>query len=129
MKRLKTSSVIICNGSTVEFWWQIYHKNWFSDWALICYHYWRWHWKYKNVKEGEWKVRAEGGCKIASSSGISKSFLFSNVQFILFLDVLSIFISIYLCNSNSSTNRHSDVSGKKNKSLYVTMSICRQIVF
>ena len=31
----------------------------------------------------------------------------------------------HLC-PNSSPNRHSDVSGKKNKNLYVTMSICRQ---
>ena len=34
----------------------------------------------------------------------------------------------YISHYKSSTNRHSDVSGKKNKSLYVTMSICRQNV-
>ena len=33
---------------------------------------------------------------------------------------------LVLWSSISSTNRHSDVSGKKNKSLYITMSICRR---
>ena len=31
MERLKTSNVGISNGSTEEFQWQIYCKNWFSD--------------------------------------------------------------------------------------------------
>ena len=30
-EKLTTSGVSICNGSTEEFWWQIYCKNWFSD--------------------------------------------------------------------------------------------------